>query len=171
MTRAPLTVLILTRDEAAVIERAIRGVAWADEILVLDSESPDDTRERARRLGATVHVQPWLGWLDQKRRGAALARHDWVLSLDADEIVTEALGRSIRAALAQGPDPRDGFVVDRRANKIQIKEAVERIWDVKVVKVNTVIRKGKPRRVKANWAKEPSWKRALVRLREGDRIE
>lgn len=112
--RAPLTVLILARDEAALIERAIGGVGWADEVLVLDSESTDDTRERAARAGATVHVQPWLGWLGQKRRGVELARHDWVLSLDADEIVTEPLARSIRAALARDPDPRDGFVMDRR---------------------------------------------------------
>jgi large subunit ribosomal protein L23 len=64
-----------------------------------------------------------------------------------------------------------GFEVDRRANKVQIKDAVEKLFDVKVVKVNTMIRKGKPRRVKWSWCHEPSWKRALVRLREGDRIE
>jgi large subunit ribosomal protein L23 len=64
-----------------------------------------------------------------------------------------------------------GFEVDRRANKVQIKNAVEKLFDVKVIQINTMIRKGKPRRVRANWAKEPSWKRALVRLREGDRIE
>lgn len=64
-----------------------------------------------------------------------------------------------------------GFVVDRRANKIQIKEAVERIWGVKVVKVNTVIRKGKPRRVKWSWTHEPAQKRALVKLADGQRIE
>ena len=64
-----------------------------------------------------------------------------------------------------------GFEVDRRANKVQIKQAVEKLFDVKVVKVNTMIRKGKPRRVKFSWSKEPNWKRALVRLREGDRIE
>lgn len=114
MRREPVSVLVLTRDEAGFIERLMASVAWADEILVLDSESADDTRERARRAGATVHVQPWLGWVEQKRRGAALARHDWILSLDADEIVTDALGRSIQDALAARPDPRDGFVVERR---------------------------------------------------------
>jgi large subunit ribosomal protein L23 len=64
-----------------------------------------------------------------------------------------------------------GFEVDRRANKIQIKQAVEAIWDVKVVSVNTMTRKGKPRRVKWSWHKEPDWKRALVKLAPGDRIE
>ena len=64
-----------------------------------------------------------------------------------------------------------GFEVDRRANKIQIREAVEKIWGVKVVKVNTMVRKGKPRRVKWSWEHEPNVKRALVWLAEGDRIE
>ena len=61
-----------------------------------------------------MRVQPWLGWPDRKRRGVALASHDWILSLDADEIATEPLGRSIRAALAAAPDPHDGLVVERR---------------------------------------------------------
>lgn len=109
-----LTVLILTRDEAAVIERAIRSVSWASDILVVDSESTDETREIAAHLGARVVVQPWLGWLEQKRVGVANARADWILSLDADEIVSAELGASIRRALAAGPDPRDGFVVNRQ---------------------------------------------------------
>ncbi len=64
-----------------------------------------------------------------------------------------------------------GFKVDKRANKIQIKKAIEHLWGVKVVRVNTMTRKGKPRRVRASWSKAPDWKRALVKLAEGDRIE
>lgn len=65
-----------------------------------------------------------------------------------------------------------GFKVDRRANKIQIKQAIETIWpDVDVVSVNTQLRKGKPRRVRFHWTKSPDWKRALVKLAEGQRIE
>lgn len=64
-----------------------------------------------------------------------------------------------------------GFIVDRRANKIQIKQAVEEIFEVKVTAVNTLIRKGKPRRVGASWTHEPASKRALVKLAEGQRIE
>ena len=63
------------------------------------------------------------------------------------------------------------FKVDNRANKIQIKQAVESIWDVKVVSVNTMKRKGKPRRVRWAWSQSPDWKRALIKLQEGDRIE
>jgi large subunit ribosomal protein L23 len=64
-----------------------------------------------------------------------------------------------------------GFEVDRRANKIQIKQAIEQIWDVKVLSVKTMIRKGKPRRVGREWHKQPAMKRALVRLAQDDRIE
>jgi large subunit ribosomal protein L23 len=64
-----------------------------------------------------------------------------------------------------------GFVVDRRANKIQIRQAVEQLWDVKVVSVNTMIRKGKPRRVGREWHHAASWKRALVKLAPDNRIE
>lgn len=63
------------------------------------------------------------------------------------------------------------FKVDMRANKVQIKTAVEKIWGVKVLSVRTQLRKGKPRRMKHTWSAQPSWKRALVRLAEGQRIE
>jgi len=64
-----------------------------------------------------------------------------------------------------------GFTVDRRANKVQIRDAVEKIWDVKVKDVRTMIRKGKPRRVRWSWHHQPDQKIALVRLAEGETIE
>ncbi len=64
-----------------------------------------------------------------------------------------------------------GFKVDRRANKVQIRQAVEKIWDVKVVAVRTMNRKGKPRRVRFKWATQPDLKIALVRLAADNRIE
>lgn len=63
------------------------------------------------------------------------------------------------------------FKVDMRANKVQIRSAVEKIWGVKVESVRTSVRKGKPRRMKHTWSQQPDWKRALVRLAEGQRIE
>lgn len=109
-----LTVLILTRNEESCIARAIGSVGFADEILVLDSESTDRTREIATTLGARVEVQSFLGWGRQHRRGATLAKHDWILWLDADEIVTPELARSIRLVMRTGANPRDGFVVQRQ---------------------------------------------------------
>ena len=64
-----------------------------------------------------------------------------------------------------------GFYVDRRANKVQIRQAVEKLWNVKVLSVNTMIRKGKPRRVKMRWDRQPDRKIALVKLPADQQIE
>lgn len=114
--RPGLSVIVCTLNEASRIERMIEHVGFADEILVLDCGSTDGTVERARALGARVEHQDWLGFSRQKNRAAELASHDWVLSLDADEIVDDELGAAIVAALARRPDPRDAFVVDRRGD-------------------------------------------------------
>jgi len=63
------------------------------------------------------------------------------------------------------------FLVDMRANKIEIKQAIEKIFKVKVEKVRTQVRKGKPRRVRFKMGYQPDWKRAVVTLKEGQKIE
>jgi len=63
------------------------------------------------------------------------------------------------------------FEVDRRANKIQIRDAVETLFDVKVVAVNTMIFRGKTRRTRRQLVQRPNWKKAVVTLREGDDIQ
>ena len=83
--------------------RALESVAWADEIIVVDSESTDDTVAIARRFTDRVIVRPWPGYVAQKNHAASLATHDWILSLDADERVTPALAEEIQATLAQTP--------------------------------------------------------------------
>jgi glycosyltransferase involved in cell wall biosynthesis len=98
-----LTVTMITRNEAADIGRALESVRWADEVVVVDSESTDDTAAIARNLGARVVVRPWPGYVEQKNFAASLASHDWVLSLDADERVTPALAGDIQSALAAAP--------------------------------------------------------------------
>jgi glycosyltransferase involved in cell wall biosynthesis len=110
----PVSVLILTLNEELLIGRAIRSAAWANEVVVLDSGSTDRTREIAESLGAHVYTQPWLGWTLQHRKAAELARNDWVMPIDADEVITPELAKSIVAAMSSRPDPNDGYVVDRR---------------------------------------------------------
>jgi len=95
----PLTVTIIAVNEADRIGSAIRSVAFADEVLVVDSGSTDDTVAVARALGARVIETDWPGYRVQKNRAATWARHDWVLGLDADEVVGEALAASIQAVL------------------------------------------------------------------------
>lgn len=95
-----LSVVIVARDEADRIGDAIRSVAFADEVLVLDSGSTDGTVAIAEGLGARVLRTDWPGFVAQKNRGLAEARGDWVLSLDADERVSPALAAELPVALA-----------------------------------------------------------------------
>jgi glycosyltransferase involved in cell wall biosynthesis len=94
---------MITRNEAADIGDALASVTWADEIVVVDSQSTDETVAIARRYTDRVVVREWSGYVDQKNYAASIARHDWILSLDADERVTPQLAREIKATLA-GPE-------------------------------------------------------------------
>ena len=98
-----VSVTIITRDEEADLAAALQSVAWADEILVVDSGSTDRTVEIARAAGARVVVRDWPGYVAQKNFAAAQASNDWILSLDADERVTPRLAQEVRHALE---DPR-----------------------------------------------------------------
>jgi glycosyltransferase involved in cell wall biosynthesis len=98
-----LSVVVITQDEEAAIARTLDSVAWADEIVVVDSGSTDRTVEIARERGAKVVVTPdWPGFGPQKNRALDLATGDWVLSLDADEWLTPASAEEIKAALGAG---------------------------------------------------------------------
>ena len=94
---------IITLNESEHIAAAIESVAWADEIIVVDSGSTDDTVAIARAAGARVDLRSWSGWVDQKNYAASLARHDWIFSLDADERASPPLADEIRALLESEP--------------------------------------------------------------------
>jgi glycosyltransferase involved in cell wall biosynthesis len=98
-----LSVTIITKNEAADIGDALASVAWADEIVVVDSESDDETVAIAKRFTDRVVVRPWPGYVAQKNYAASIASNDWILSLDADERVTPALAGEIRALLSAAP--------------------------------------------------------------------
>ncbi len=98
-----LSVTVVAKNEAADLGEALASVAWADEIVVVDSHSSDETVAIARQHTDRVVVHDWLGHIEQKNYAASLASHDWILSLDADERVTPALAAEIRAALAAEP--------------------------------------------------------------------
>ncbi len=97
-----LTVTVITHNEAAHIDDALASVAWADEIIVVDSHSTDETVAIARRRATRVDVRDWPGYGAQKNYAAEAAANDWILSIDADERVTPDLADEIRAVLA-GP--------------------------------------------------------------------
>jgi glycosyltransferase involved in cell wall biosynthesis len=98
-----LSVTIITRDEAGPVVAALESVSWADELIVVDSMSTDETVQLARQFTPRVVVREWPGYVLQKNYAASLASHDWILSLDADELVTPALAEEIRATLAGVP--------------------------------------------------------------------
>lgn len=98
--RAHLSLAIICLNEEANIERCIRSVPFADEVVVLDSGSTDATVQIAKSLGAKVHVEEWLGFRDMKRRATDLCRHEWILSLDADEALSPEAAREIEELLA-----------------------------------------------------------------------
>jgi len=80
-----ISATVITHNEAKNIERTIRSLRAADEIVVVDANSTDGTQELASGLGARVIVHPWAGFAAQKNFATGQARHDWILSLDADE--------------------------------------------------------------------------------------
>jgi glycosyltransferase involved in cell wall biosynthesis len=110
--RLPISAIVITLNAAARIEDVLRGVEMCAERLVLDSGSTDDTVALARAAGARVEHQPFLGYGPQKRRAVELASHDWILSLDADEVLdTEAQAAVGRLDLS---DPAACWAIHRR---------------------------------------------------------
>ena len=107
-----MSVTIITLNEAAHLAAAIASVAWADDIVVVDSGSTDGTVDIARQLATRVEVRDWPGYAVQKNYAASLARHDWILSLDADERVSGTLARSVDAWRRRDPDAH-GYRVAR----------------------------------------------------------
>ena len=92
-----ITATIITFNEEKNIAKAICSVLWADEIIVVDSNSTDKTVEIAEQLGAKVIIQPWLGFSKQKQFAVNQAKNDWIFSLDADEIVSKELAAEIKS--------------------------------------------------------------------------
>lgn len=103
--RAPVSAVLITRDAAAHVDACLESLAFADEIVVVDSGSTDATREIAARRGARVIRREWNGYGRQKQFAVEQARHDWVLCVDADERVTPALAATIERALAAPAAP------------------------------------------------------------------
>ncbi len=110
--RPAVSVVFMVKDEADRLGPALVSVGWADEIVVADSGSTDGTQELARAAGARVETITWEGYVASRNRALALAAHDWVLVLDADERVSPALADEVRRVV-EAPAGTAGFRMPR----------------------------------------------------------
>jgi glycosyltransferase involved in cell wall biosynthesis len=109
-----ISAYILTFNEAEKIAAAVQSVLWADEIVVVDSNSSDGTCEIAANLGARVIQVPFQGFGDLRNQAVEACSHDWIFSLDADERCTAAVRDEILGLLGASP-PHDVYRVPRRS--------------------------------------------------------
>ncbi|MDO8412827.1 MAG: glycosyltransferase family 2 protein [Gallionellaceae bacterium] len=108
-----LSVIIITKNEAANIRACLESVTWADEIIVVDSASQDDTVAICREFTPLVYNHDWPGFGAQKNRALSYASKEWILSLDADERVTPELRHHIVSAMTAAQ--HDGYYLPRRS--------------------------------------------------------
>lgn len=112
MSRAALSGVVTTLDNAATLDACLASLAFCEEIVLLDSGSTDATRAIADRHGARVSVQPFAGYGAQKQAAIDLAKNDWILLLDADEFLSDA-GRSVIERELEAPRA-DGYRLPRQ---------------------------------------------------------
>lgn len=106
MKKCPISVFIITLNEEARLPATLEALTWVDDIVVVDSGSTDRTCEIAEASGARLFHQDWTGYGPQKVFAEAQCEHDWVLNVDADEVVTSALADEIMAIFtAAVPEP------------------------------------------------------------------
>jgi glycosyltransferase involved in cell wall biosynthesis len=108
-----LSVAIITKNEEANLPRTLESVRWANEIVVVDSGSTDGTIEIAWRFGVKLIQEEWHGFAKQKNLAIKHCTNEWVLSLDADEEVSEALAQELTQLLEEKPEA-DAYLVPRR---------------------------------------------------------
>ncbi len=112
-SRMTLSVALLAHNEEANLRRTLESVAWADEIILVDSGSTDSTLAIAHEFGCKVYVEPWKGYGPQMNSSLEKCTGDWQFSLDADEVLTPELQRSIQQLLVGSPQ-FDAYWVPRR---------------------------------------------------------
>lgn len=110
----PLSIVIIARNEEANLRRCLESVAWADEIVLVDSGSSDRTVNIAREFKAKVIDRPFSGYGPAKKEAVSNATSDWILSIDADEEVSPLLREEIQSILATEDAPLAGYFVRRK---------------------------------------------------------
>ncbi|MEW6295845.1 MAG: methyltransferase domain-containing protein [Candidatus Diapherotrites archaeon] len=110
-----LSAVIITKNEEEKIAGCIKSVSWADEIILVDSFSCDDTVHIAESLGAKVFLKEFIDYSSSKNFGISKAKSEWVLSIDADEVVSDDLKKEILEAINSPRSGSDAFVISRKS--------------------------------------------------------
>lgn len=110
-----ISCVIITRNESKNIRRCLQSVSWADEIVVVDSYSTDDTKRIASEFTDKIYDLKWEGFGPAKEFAKNRATGEWVLSVDADEVVSEKLRDEIQK-IVESEDSLDGYFIPRRSN-------------------------------------------------------
>lgn len=116
MNALPLSAVIITLNEEKNIRQCLSSLSFCDDIVVVDSHSKDATTEIAKECGARVFEQTWLGYGPQKQFAVEQAKYDWVLCIDADEVISEELARSIQQINWSSPPEKhaaNGYLIPR----------------------------------------------------------
>jgi glycosyltransferase involved in cell wall biosynthesis len=113
-TKMPLSVAIIARNEEERLPDCLRSVRFADDVVVVDSGSVDNTVQIAKSFGARVFVREWMGFSGQKQFAVDQCRHDWVLILDADERVPEETAILIQREVAAEAQVASAFSIKRK---------------------------------------------------------
>ncbi|MBI4042427.1 MAG: glycosyltransferase family 2 protein [Deltaproteobacteria bacterium] len=108
-----VSAIIITQNEAESLQRCLEGLQWCDEIVIVDSESRDETVELARKYTDKIFIEAFKGFGPQKQSAVEKTSNEWVLSIDADEEVTPLLAEEIASVLEQ-KSPIKGFLIPRK---------------------------------------------------------
>lgn len=109
-----ISAVVITRNEAGNIERCLESLTFCDEIIVVDSHSEDETRAIAGKYTNQVYTRDWKGYADQKNYAVGLCKNEWVLSVDADEQVTDELKNEILGKMESTPNNCVTYTVPRK---------------------------------------------------------
>ncbi len=108
-----LSVIVIVQDAARDIQRCLESVKWADEIIILDSGSQDNTLEICRQYTQNIFLTDWPGFGIQKNRALDKAQGKWVLSIDADEVLSPGLIEEIKQIISNSKDQNDAYAIKR----------------------------------------------------------
>ena len=110
-----VSVVVITHNEEENLHRCLKSLDWADEIILVDAESEDRTVQIAKEYTDKVYIHPWGGFVEQRNWALKQATHQWVLFLDADEVVSPQLRGELEALKDKGMRGYSGFEIPRRS--------------------------------------------------------